>query len=143
MIRFGAFQLDPVQGLRRGQREVRLTPRSLAVLALLAGKPGRVVTKEELFTSVWQETAVTDAAIATCIQEIRRALGDQSRNPRFIETLHRRGYRFVAQCPTRHLPGPPMASLSRQPRRSLAGHATSASCSKASSELDRGPASSG
>ena len=97
MIRFGPYQLDPVQGLKRGQREVRLTPRSLAVLALLAGQPGRVVSKEELFTTVWQDTAVTDAAIATCIQEIRRALGDQSRDPRFIETVHRRGYRFVAR----------------------------------------------
>ena len=96
MIRFGQYRLDPVQGLTRGQREVRLTPRSLAVLALLAGQPGRVVSKEELFTTVWQDAAVTDAAIATCIQEIRRALGDQSRHPRFIETLHRRGYRFVA-----------------------------------------------
>ena len=46
---------------------------------------------------MWQEAAVTDAALATCIQEIRRALGDRSRDPRFIETLHRRGYRFVAR----------------------------------------------
>src|SRR5512144_2430949 len=97
MIRFGPYRLDPVQGLKRGEREVRLTPRSLAVLSLLADKPGRVVSKEELFTTVWQDTAVTDAALATCIQEIRRALGDEPRNPRFIETVHRRGYRFVAR----------------------------------------------
>lgn len=97
MIRFGPYRLDPAQGLKRGQREVRLTPRSLAVLALLASQPGRVVSKDELFTTVWQDTAVTDAALATCIQEIRRALGDQSRDPRFIETIHRRGYRFVAR----------------------------------------------
>jgi DNA-binding winged helix-turn-helix (wHTH) protein/tetratricopeptide (TPR) repeat protein len=97
MIRFGPYRLDPVQGLKRGQRDVRLTPRSLAVLVMLAGQPGRVVTKEELFSTVWRESAVTDAALATCIQEIRRALGDQSRSPRFIETVHRRGYRFVAR----------------------------------------------
>ena len=97
MIRFGPYRLDPVQGLKRGQQEVRLTPRSLAVLGLLASQPGRVVTKDELFTTVWQETAVTDAALATCIQEIRRALGDTARDPRFIETIHRRGYRFVAE----------------------------------------------
>ena len=97
MIRFGPYQLDPVQGLKRGQREVRLTPRSLAVLSLLAGQPGRVVSKEELFATVWQDTAVTDSALATCIQEIRRALGDRPRDPRFVETLHRRGYRFVAR----------------------------------------------
>jgi DNA-binding winged helix-turn-helix (wHTH) protein/predicted ATPase len=106
MIRFGSYRLDPVQGLRRGHREVRLTPRSLAVLGLLAAQPGRVVTKEELFTTVWQDVAVTDAALATCIQEIRRALGDQSRNPRFIETLHRRGYRFVARTMDEASAGP-------------------------------------
>ena len=97
MIRFGAYRLDPVQGLTRGQREVRLTPRSLAVLTLIASRPGRVVTKEELFSTVWHDAAVTDAALATCIQEIRRALGDQPRNPRFLETVHRRGYRFIAR----------------------------------------------
>jgi DNA-binding winged helix-turn-helix (wHTH) protein/tetratricopeptide (TPR) repeat protein len=106
MIRFGPYRLDPVQGLKRGQREVRLTPRSLAVLALLAGQPGRVVSKDELFTTVWQDTAVTDAALATCIQEIRRALGDQSRDPRFIETVHRRGYRFVARTTDEAAVGP-------------------------------------
>ena len=114
MIRFGPYQLDPVQGLKRGQREVRLTPRSLAVLALLASQPGRVVTKDELFTTVWQETAVTDAALATCIQEIRRALGDTARDPRFIETMHRRGYRFVARttddAPTGPTEGVPLPS---------------------------------
>jgi DNA-binding winged helix-turn-helix (wHTH) protein/tetratricopeptide (TPR) repeat protein len=97
MIRFGPYRLDSAQGLKRGQREVRLTPRSLAVLAVLASQPGRVVSKDELFTTVWHDAAVTDAALASCIQEIRRALADQSRNPRFIETVHRRGYRFVAR----------------------------------------------
>jgi DNA-binding winged helix-turn-helix (wHTH) protein len=106
MIRFGQYRLDPVQGLTRGQREVRLTPRSLAVLVLLAGQPGRVVSKEELFATVWQDVAVTDAALASCIQEIRRALGDESRHPRFIETLHRRGYRFVARTMDKASTGP-------------------------------------
>ena len=106
MIRFGPYTLDPVQGLKRGQREVRLTPKSLAVLALLASQPGRVVSKDELFTTVWPDTAVTDSALATCIQEIRRALGDRSRDPRFIETLHRRGYRFVARTSDQAPVGP-------------------------------------
>ena len=97
MIRFGPYRLDPMQGLRRGKQEIRLTPRSLAVLAVLAGQPGRVISKDELFTTVWQDTAVTDAALATCIQEIRRALGDRPRDARFVETVHRRGYRFVAR----------------------------------------------
>jgi DNA-binding winged helix-turn-helix (wHTH) protein/tetratricopeptide (TPR) repeat protein len=107
MIRFGPYRLDPVQGLRRGQREVRLTPRSLAVLVLLASHPGRVITKQELFTAVWQDAAVTDSALATCIQEIRRALVDEARHPRFVETVHRRGYRFLAQIVDDEPSGPP------------------------------------
>ena len=51
MIRFGPYRLDPVQGLRRGKQEIRLTPRSLAVLAVLAGQPGRVISKDELDTA--------------------------------------------------------------------------------------------
>ena len=68
MIRFGPYRLEPLQGLKRGKQEIRLTPRSLAVLAVLAGQPGRVISKDELFATVWQDTAVTDAALATCIQ---------------------------------------------------------------------------
>ncbi len=97
MIRFGRFELDATQGLSRGGKEVRLTPKSLAVLRMLAERAGRVVTKDELFGSVWADTAVTDSALATCIQEIRHALNDDARTPRFIETMHRRGYRFVAR----------------------------------------------
>jgi DNA-binding winged helix-turn-helix (wHTH) protein/tetratricopeptide (TPR) repeat protein len=118
MIRFGPYRLDPVQGLRRGKQEIRLTPKSLAVLAVLAGQPGRVISKDEFFSTVWQDTAVTDAALATCIQEIRRALGDRSRDARFIETVHRRGYRFVAQTSDAPPPGlteppriPPIANM--------------------------------
>lgn len=97
MIRFDRYQLDPTQGLMRGEQEVRLTPKSLAVLALLTERAGQVVTKDELFETVWADTAVTDSALATCIQEIRHALDDDARRPRFIETLHRRGYRFIAR----------------------------------------------
>jgi DNA-binding winged helix-turn-helix (wHTH) protein/predicted ATPase len=98
MIRFGRYQLDATQGLRRGTQEVRLTPKSLAVLAHLAERPGLVVKKDELFAAVWPDTAVTDWALATCIQEIRKALGDDARSPKFVETVHSRGYRFVAHA---------------------------------------------
>lgn len=113
MIRFGPYRLDPMQGLRRGDQEIRLTPRSLAVLAVLAGQPGRVISKDEFFTTVWRDTAVTDAALASCIQEIRRALGDRSRDARYVETVHRRGYRFVAQ--TADAPSPGLAEPQRIP----------------------------
>jgi DNA-binding winged helix-turn-helix (wHTH) protein len=96
VIHFGRYQLDPAQGLMRGTQEVRLTPKSLGVLCLLAEHAGHVVTKEELFRAVWPDTAVTDSALTSCIKELRHALDDDARHPRFIETLHRRGYRFLA-----------------------------------------------
>lgn len=96
-VRFDRYELHATQGLTRGGQEVRLTPKSLAILALLAERAGRVVTKHELFETLWPDTAVTDSALATCIQEIRHALDDDARNPRYIETLHRRGYRFIAR----------------------------------------------
>ena len=96
-IAFGRYRLHPRGGLVLGTREVRLTPKALAVLRFLAERPGQVVTKKELFGGVWPETAVGDAALVTCIQELRRALRDDARHPRYIETLHRRGYRFIAK----------------------------------------------
>ncbi len=95
-VRFGRFRLHPSRGLTRGLTEVRVTPKSLAVLHLLVGRAGEVVSKEDLFRLVWPGTAVSDAALTSCIQELRHALGDDARDPRFIETVHRRGYRFVA-----------------------------------------------
>jgi DNA-binding winged helix-turn-helix (wHTH) protein/tetratricopeptide (TPR) repeat protein len=93
-VSFGPYRLDR-SGLFAGSRHVRLTPKSLALLAFLAERPGQLVTKEELFRAVWPDTAVSDAALVTCIQEIRRVLRDDARRPRYVETLHRRGYRFV------------------------------------------------
>ena len=80
-----------------GAREVQLTPKALALLSFLAERPGEVITKEELFGAVWPETTVGDAALVTCIQELRKALRDDARHPRYIETLHRRGYRFIGK----------------------------------------------
>jgi DNA-binding winged helix-turn-helix (wHTH) protein/predicted ATPase len=95
VIRFGHFQLDRTQGLRRAEQEVHLTPKALSVLCALAERPGEVVTKEELFRTVWSDTAVSDSALTSCIQELRQALHDQARRPEFIQTLNRRGYRFL------------------------------------------------
>jgi TolB-like protein/Flp pilus assembly protein TadD len=96
-LRFGRYRLEPRFGLMSGDREVRLTPKALALLSFIAGRPGEVITKEELFGAVWPEVAVGDAALVTCIQELRKALGDNARRPRYIETLHRRGYRFIGK----------------------------------------------
>jgi TolB-like protein len=96
-LTFGRYRLDPRGGLMSGTRGVRLTPKALTLLSYMAGRPNEVIPKEELFAAVWPEVTVGDAALVTCIQEIRRALGDDARQPRYIETLHRRGYRFIGK----------------------------------------------
>jgi pimeloyl-ACP methyl ester carboxylesterase/DNA-binding winged helix-turn-helix (wHTH) protein len=96
-IAFGGFFLDPASGdLHNAAGPVPLTPKALALLAYLAARPGRLITKDELLDSLWPGVYVADGALKVCIREIRRALGDDARSPRFIETAHRRGYRFVA-----------------------------------------------
>jgi TolB-like protein len=96
-LMFGRYRLEPQSGLMSGGRNVHLTPKALALLSFIADRPGEVVTKDQLFGAVWPEVNVGDAALVTCIQELRRALKDDARRPRYIETLHRRGYRFVAK----------------------------------------------
>jgi TolB-like protein/Flp pilus assembly protein TadD len=99
-LAFGRYRLEPRGGLMSGAREVKLTPKALTLLTFLAKRPGEVITKDELFAGVWPEAAVGDAALVTCVQEIRRALRDHARRPRYIETVHRRGYRFIGKVDT-------------------------------------------
>ena len=89
------FQLDTGQLWFRGQ-EVRLTPKAADVLKILVSHAGSPVSKGDLFASVWPDVAVTDDALTTCIQELRRVLSDDAKRPQFIETRHRRGYQFIA-----------------------------------------------
>src|SRR5712691_11569592 len=110
LLRFGPYRLDPPSGqLWRGTLEVKLTPKALAVLRHLLQQPGQVVSKEEFFRAVWADTVVSDAALTSCIQELRQALHDDARSPRYIETVHRRGFRFIAPL----TPAPPPVSSSR------------------------------
>jgi adenylate cyclase len=96
-LSFARFRFEPASArLWAGKREIKLTPKAARVLGVLIGRAGEPVTKEELFAEVWRGTVVTDDALVTCIQELRKALGDDARKPRFIETRHRRGYRFIA-----------------------------------------------
>src|SRR5262245_41175022 len=94
---FGPYRLEIADAtLWNGSRSVPLTPKAFAVLQCLARKPGRLVTKEELFNTVWPGVFVGDAALKVCIREIRRVLDDNPKEPTFIQTVHRRGYRFIA-----------------------------------------------
>jgi len=97
-VSFGRYRFDLETGsLLSGKREIRLTPKASAVLKVLVTHAGRPVRKEELFAWVWNGTVVSDDALTSCIQELRRALADDAKQPRFIETQHRRGYRFIAR----------------------------------------------
>jgi DNA-binding winged helix-turn-helix (wHTH) protein len=98
---FGPFRFDARAGqLWRDGSEVKLTPRAGAVLHLLAERAQELVTKQELSDRVWGGMAVGDDALTSCIQELRGALGDDARRPRYIETRHRRGYRLMVPAKT-------------------------------------------
>ena len=97
ILTFGEFRLDPLSGhLFRGAEVVALAPKAFALLQFLAGQAGRLVSKQELLSAVWPGVFVGDAVLKSTIRELRKALDDDSHEPRFIETAHRRGYRFMA-----------------------------------------------
>lgn len=97
MFRFGAFQLDLRSArLWRGEEASCLTPKAFEVLHYLVAHPGELVTKDELWRAVWPGVIVTDAALTVCMSEVRKALGDEAKAPRYIATVHRRGYRSIA-----------------------------------------------
>jgi DNA-binding winged helix-turn-helix (wHTH) protein len=94
---FRPFRLDPGNAcLWRDSQPLSLTPKSFAVLCYLAERPDQLVTKEELLNAVWPRGFVSDAVLKVCVREIRKVLGDDIQAPRFIATVHRRGYRFIA-----------------------------------------------
>jgi len=97
-VRFGIFEVDPVSGaVRKAGVKLKLGGRPFQVLAILLERPGDVVfTREELQKRLWPDTFVdVDHNLNTAINKIREAMGDSSENPRFVETLPRRGYRFI------------------------------------------------
>jgi len=96
-FRFAGFELDPAdRRLSRDGVAVELNARYLDALALLVGEPGRMVSKDRFLDEVWRGVPVTDEALTQCIKTLRRQLGDDAANPRFIETVPKHGYRFIA-----------------------------------------------
>lgn len=96
-FRFEDFLLDPGNRLlRRGEVPVELNARYLDALALLVREPGQLVTKDRFMDEVWRGVPVTDEALTQCIKTLRRQLGDDASSPRFIETVPKHGYRFIA-----------------------------------------------
>src|SRR5262245_56301053 len=97
MLMFPPFHLDTVnEQLWRDGALVALRPKTFAVLHYLAAHPGRLITQGELLAEVWAGSAVSDGLLRSYICELRRALDDNAAQPRFIATVSRRGYRFVA-----------------------------------------------
>src|SRR6185503_11183317 len=98
-ITFGPFVLDRGNArLLREGRDVALTPKSFDVLCYLAERADQLVKKEELLSAVWPDVVVGDASIKGCVREIRKALDDDADSPKYIQTVHRRGYRFIAEA---------------------------------------------
>src|SRR5947207_11649948 len=96
-VDFGPFRLDaPNSRLLREGKPVALTPKAFDVLHYLTSQPDRLVTKSELLSAVWPDVFVSDASVKVCVREIRKALRDSTKVPKYIETVHRRGYRFIA-----------------------------------------------
>jgi DNA-binding winged helix-turn-helix (wHTH) protein/tetratricopeptide (TPR) repeat protein len=98
---FAPFRLDMGdERLWQGTEPVRLTAKAFAVLCHLVEHAGQLVTKDDLFAAVWESAYVSEAALAVCIGEIRRALGDVAQTRQYLETVRGRGYRFVAPVTT-------------------------------------------
>jgi eukaryotic-like serine/threonine-protein kinase len=121
---FPPFRLDVAnQCLYRGDDRVALMPKPFAILEYLVAHAGQLVTQDELLDAIWPETHVQPEVLRRYILEIRRALGDQPDSPRFIETLTKRGYRFIAEV-TVSQPEPPKAAVPENRTRTRAIVAT-------------------
>ena len=123
MLHLGAFQLDPASGeLSRAGRRVHLTGQSARLLVLLASRAPHVVSRDEIRRALWGDDLHVefDAAVNACISQIRSALGDSARAPRFIETVPRQGYRCLATqtLSGTHEPEPAPAPMPGSPSRS-------------------------
>ncbi len=122
VLRFGIFEVDLTAGeLRKGGIKMRLQGQPFQVLALLLERAGDVVTREELQKKLWPSDTFVDFdhSLNTAINKVREALGDSASSPRYVETLARKGYRFIAPLQTENrkadaIPSPPAASTIQQ-----------------------------
>src|SRR6266478_9674444 len=129
-LRFGEFDLDlPSAELYKRGHRIRIPHQSVQVLAVLLERPGEVVTREELYRKLWPDDVFVDFehSLNSAVKKLRQSLSDSAETPKFIETLSRRGYRFVGTLeetpsPPPELPRPepaqpssPMSAPSRRP----------------------------
>jgi len=116
IIRFGVFEVDlQEEELRRTGIRIKLQDQPFQILLMLLKRPAQTVTREELRQQLWSADTFVDFdhSLNSSIKKLREALGDDSENPRFIETLHRRGYRFIAPIDGSRVPAPEQSELVR------------------------------
>jgi DNA-binding winged helix-turn-helix (wHTH) protein len=130
-IAFGPFVFDRASRLlSKNGVELSLPPRVLGVLGLLLERPGELVGKQELIAAVWRDAFVTETSLAEAVSVLRQTLGDDPQHPTYIQTLHRRGYRFIAdvrdaatpaatEARAAAVPALPPAAVESQPQLSL------------------------
>jgi DNA-binding winged helix-turn-helix (wHTH) protein/Tol biopolymer transport system component len=127
-FRFGVFELDASSGeLRKAGVPIKLRLQAVQVLLMLAERAGQIVTREEIRGRLWSDDTFVDfeRSINFCVNQIRAALGDDAEKPRYVETLPRRGYRFIA---------PVAVELPREPALTVALTSTTAELHRAASE---------
>jgi predicted ATPase/DNA-binding winged helix-turn-helix (wHTH) protein len=112
---FGPFRLDlRDERLWRDHEAIPLSPKTFAVLRCLVTQAGQLVTKDALLETVWPDTAVSESSLTVAMRTLRRVLGDEAHTPRFIETVHGRGYRFIASVSATMPPARPLMERSRR-----------------------------
>jgi DNA-binding winged helix-turn-helix (wHTH) protein/Tfp pilus assembly protein PilF len=105
MYRFGPYTLDPAAyRLLRDSEVIQLSPKIIDLLLYLVARQPALVSKEDLFKALWPDVAVTDNALTQAVSELRQALGDDPSKPAYIQTVARRGYRFIATVSTAAAP---------------------------------------
>jgi DNA-binding winged helix-turn-helix (wHTH) protein/tetratricopeptide (TPR) repeat protein len=94
----GDWRVEPeLNRIVRGEEIVKIDPRNMQVLQLLASRPGQVIAQSEIETAVWSDVIVTPNSVYQSVAQLRRALGDDKSNPRYVETISRKGYRLIAE----------------------------------------------
>jgi DNA-binding winged helix-turn-helix (wHTH) protein len=114
-IQFGVYEADLCTGeLRKQGRKIRLTGRPFQILAMLLERPGELLTRDEIRSSLWPADTFVDFehGMNSAIRKVRDALGDSAKKPRFVETLARRGYRFIAALAVADCVAPPASTSS-------------------------------
>src|SRR5688500_954676 len=97
-LRFADFSLDaPARELRRGGEVVHVSPKAFDLLVLLTGASPRALSKQEILDAIWPGTFVVDSSLAGVVKELRSALGDDAKEPRFVRTVYGHGYAFSAE----------------------------------------------